>query len=254
MRSRDSGNSDEFIREVDEAVRQERWLVVWKQYNAYIIGAAIAVIVGTAAGVGWQTYEANQRAANARAFAQAADFLSADRPAEAASAFGTLADRVGGGVAVIAKFQAAEAEKLAGDREGKLTLLESLAGSGDTQPIYQRLATLLAKQETLGESDTEALIDEIDRLSTPDNPWRASLIELKAIAQMKSGRVEEARETLDTLLAEQSIPANLQRRVSELLSALGGSLREDSQAVSHNNSTDAEAATLETGAETEAVE
>ena len=253
MRSRDSGNSDEFIREVDEAVRQDRWLAVWKQYNAYIIGAALAVIIGTAAGVGWQTYEANQRAANARAFAQAADFLSEERPGEAAAAFSALADRVGGGIAVVAKFQAAEAEKLAGDKEGKLALLENLSESGDARLIYQRLAALLTKQETLGESDVEVLIDEIDRLSTPDNPWRASLIELKAIAQMKSGRTEQARETLDTLLSDEAIPTNLQRRAGELLSALGGPLDRDSQEVTHN-STDAPTTTLEDGAENEAAE
>ncbi len=253
MRSRDSGNSDEFIREVDEAVRQDRWLAVWQQYSTYIIGAALAVIVGTAAGVGWQTYEANQRNANARAFAEATDFLSEDRPADAAAALRALADRVGGGVAVVAKFRAAEAEKLAGDREGKLTLLEDLSGSSDARSIYQRLASVLAKQETLGDSDAEALIDEIDQLSTPDNPWRASLIELKAVAQMKSGRTEEARETLDTLLSDEAVPTNLQRRAGELLSALGGPLDQDSQEVSQN-STDAEATNLERDSGSEAVE
>ncbi len=253
MRSRDSGNSDEFIREVDEAVRQDRWLAVWKQYNAYIIGAALAVLVGTAAGVGWQTYEANQRAANARALAEATEFLSSERPEEASAAFKAIADRVGGGVAVVAKFRAAEADKLAGDRDGKLALLEDLTGNADARSIYQRLAALLAKQETLEDSDAETLIDEIDQLSTPDNPWRASLVELKAIAQMKSGRTEEARETLDALLVDEEIPTNLARRASELLSALGGPLTEDSQEVSQN-STESDTPTLEGDSESEVKE
>jgi hypothetical protein len=253
MRSRDSGNSDEFIREVDEAVRQDRWLAVWKQYSAYIIGAALAVVIGTAAGVGWQNYEAGQRAANARAFAEATDLLSEDRPAEAAAALQTFADRVGGGVAVIAKFRAAEAEKQAGNSEGKLTLLGSLSESGDTRSLYQRLATLLAKQETLGEDDAEMFIDEIELLLTPDNPWRASLIELTAVAQMKSGRMEEARATLEALLSEEAVPTNLERRASELLSALGGPLKKNGQEVSHN-SVDAETTPLEIESENEATE
>ncbi len=54
MRGRDSGQSDEFIREVDEAVRQDRWLTLWKQYGNTIIGAAVVVVVAVAgaAGVG----------------------------------------------------------------------------------------------------------------------------------------------------------------------------------------------------------
>ncbi|NJO38410.1 MAG: hypothetical protein HC871_13415, partial [Rhizobiales bacterium] len=100
MRSRDSENADGFIREVDEAVRQDRWLAVWNLYSTPIIGAALAVIVGTAAGVGWQNYQASQRAANARALADATALLQ-EKPAEAADAFEALAGQVGGGMAVV---------------------------------------------------------------------------------------------------------------------------------------------------------
>ena len=44
MRGRGSGPADEFIREVDEAVRQDRWLKLWKQYGIYVAGVALAVI------------------------------------------------------------------------------------------------------------------------------------------------------------------------------------------------------------------
>ena len=39
MRGRGSANPDEFIREVDEAVRQEQWLKLWKQYGSYLVAA-----------------------------------------------------------------------------------------------------------------------------------------------------------------------------------------------------------------------
>ncbi|MEZ5932803.1 MAG: tetratricopeptide repeat protein [Alphaproteobacteria bacterium] len=238
MRSRDSENSDGFIREVDEAVRQDRWLAVWNQYSAYIVGAALAVIVGTAAGVGWQNYQASQRAANAKALADATALLQ-EKPAEAADAFEALAGNVGGGMAVVARLRAAEAEKQAGDTEAKLAVLESLAGSGDAGAVYQRLASLLALQESLGAADADAMIGDLDQAATPDNPWRASLIELKAVAQMKAGRTEEARATLETLLADQNTPGNLQRRASELLNALGGPLEEENQTVSQNSADEA---------------
>jgi len=235
MRSRDSENSDGFIREVDEAVRQERWMAVWSQYGNYIIAATLAVIVGTAAGVGWQNYQGSQRAAEGKAFADAAALLGEERSAEAAVAFRALADQAGGGVAVAARLQAAEAEKQAGNREAKLAVLDDLASGGETGALYQRLASLLAKQESFGDVDADSLISELDQAATPDNPWRASLIELKAIAQMKAGRTEEARGTLEGLLADEGTPTNLQRRASELLNALGGPIGGDNQAVSQND-------------------
>lgn len=242
MRSRDSGNSDEFIREVDEAVRQDRWLAVWKEYNTYIIGAVLAVVIGTTAGVGWRSYQESQLAANAKALADAAALLDEEKPAEAAAEFKALAENTGGGVAVIARLRAADAEKQAGNEEAKLALLNGLAGDGEVSSLYQRLAGLLASQESFGDSDADAMIDELDRAATPDNPWRASLIELKAIAEMKAGRIEEARGTLESLLADEDMPTNLQRRVGELLNALGGPLDGDNQAVSQNSADDADAA------------
>ena len=235
MHSRNSGNSDEFIREVDEAVRQDRWLELWKQYNVYIVGVALAVVIGSAGSVGWQSYQQSQRAANAKALADATTLLAQDKPAEAAAAFVALAESAGGGVAVVARLRAAEAEKQAGNGEAKLALLDGLAGDGDVAPLYQRLANLLAQQESFNDSDAEAMITELDRAAAPDNPWRASLMELKAIAQMKAGRTEEARATLETLLEGEGMPANLQRRANELLSALGGPLDGDNQTVSQNS-------------------
>lgn len=250
MRSRDSGNSDEFIREVDEAVRQDRWLEVWKQYNVYIIGAALAVIVGTAAGVGWKSYQASELAANAKAFADATALLSDERAAEAAAAFDTLAENAGGGVAVVATLRSAEAEKEAGNPDAKLERLDSLAADGDAAPLYQRLAALLAMQQSIDDQDADALIGAIDQAATPDNPWRASLIELKAIAQMKAGQTAEARATLELLLDDENTPANLARRAGELLNALGGPIEADQQAVSQNDT----AVAAEPGAEGEAPE
>jgi len=87
MRGRGSGISDEFIREVDEAVRQDRWLQLWKHYGTYFVAGALAIVLGTGAGVAWRSYQASQRLEEARRYAAAEELLRQDRPAEAADAF-----------------------------------------------------------------------------------------------------------------------------------------------------------------------
>ncbi len=235
MRSRDGGNSDEFIREVDEAVRQDRWTTIWKQYNAYIIGAGLAVVVGTSAGVGWQTYQKNQLDAHARSLAAATTLLADDRPADAASAFRALAKEAGGGVGVIATLRSAEAEKEAGNADAKLEALKELAADKDIGPLYSGLANLLAFQERFANDDADSLIADLDKAATPDSPWRSSLLELKALAEMKAGQTSEARATLQALLNNPEAPGNLARRAAELLEALGGPLEEDNKTVSQND-------------------
>lgn len=235
MRSRDDGNSDEFIREVDEAVRQDRWTTIWKQYNAYIIGAALAVVVGTSAGIGWQTYQKNTADSHARSLAAATTLLSEDKPAEAASAFRALANDAGGGVGIIATLRSAGAEKEAGNPEAKIDALNELADDGGIEELYGRLARLLSMQESFNDVDAESLIGELDAAATPDSPWRASLLELKAMAETKAGKTEAARTTLQDLLNAPGTPENLARRASEFLNALGGPLDGDNQTVSQND-------------------
>ncbi len=235
MRSRDGGNSDEFIREVDEAVRQDRWTTIWKHYNAYIIGAGLAVVVGTSAGIGWQTYQKNKLDSHARSLAAATTLLAEDKPADAASAFRALAKEAGGGVGVIASLRSAAAEKEAGNPDAKVDRLNELAADGDAGALYRKLAGLLALQETFDDADAEALIAELEKEATPDNPWRASLLELKAMAEMKAGNTNDARATLQGLLDAPETPGNLARRATELLDALGGRLDEDNQTVSQND-------------------
>jgi hypothetical protein len=233
MRGRGSGNSDEFIREVDEAVRQDRWLQLWKQYGSYMIGGALAVVIGTGAGVAWRNYQQSQRLDDARRYAAAEELLRQDRPGEAAAAFLALAEDAGGGYDVVARLRAAEAQNLAGETDAAAVSLDRLAGDDEAAPVYRQLGDLLALQREFDSADASALSERLAGLSAPDAPWRHSALELEALAQLRAGDTEAARRTLETLLSDPLTPGNLSRRAAELMASLGGPLEtaEDATAV-----------------------
>ncbi|MCE3248066.1 MAG: rane protein [Geminicoccaceae bacterium] len=224
MRGRGSGNSDEFIREVDEAVRQDRWLRLWKQYGTYIAGGAIAIVIGTGAGVAWRNYQASERLEDARRYAGAEELLRQDRPAEAAAAFLELAEEAGGGYDVVARLRAAEAQIEAGEDAAAAASLDRLSESDDAAPVYRELGDLLALQQAFEGTDGSALSGRLAALTEANAPWRYSALELQALAQLRAGETEAARRTLETLLADPLTPANLSRRAAELMAALGGPL------------------------------
>lgn len=214
--------SSELIREVDEAVRQDRWLNLWKQYGPYLIGGVLAIVLGTAAGVGWREYQASERREEARHFAAAVELMQAGRSAEAAGAFAELAADADDGYAVLARLRAAEARARANDPAAKVTTLQELAENGDADKTYRALARLLAAQAQLDDADPDDVATQLAEFTEPGRTWRHSALELQALAHMRAGETMAAREKLTELVDDPSTPANLSQRASELLSALGG--------------------------------
>lgn len=195
---------------------------LWKQYGSYIVGAALAIVLGTGAGVAWREYQESVRADEARRFAEATELLRADRPAEAADAFAALAQEGDTGYALLARLRAAEAREAAGEAGAKAETLQQLAGSDDIPQLYRELSLVLATQERFEQEDSAALDAQIDEVARDDNPWRYSALELKALSQIKAGETLAARETLSALVDDAQTPANLRRRAAELLASLGG--------------------------------
>jgi len=240
MRGRGSSASDEFIREVDEAVRQDRWLKLWRHYSAYIVGGALAIVIGTGAGVAWRNYQDSQRLDEARRYAAAEELLRQDRFSEAAAAFLALAEDAGGGYDVLARLRAAEAQIEAGEAGAAAASLDRLAEDGDAAPVYRQLGDLLALQQNFDGADAAALTGRLAGLSEANAPWRYSALELEALAQLRAGETEAARRTLETLLADPLTPGNLSRRAAELLASLGGPLETAEDATAGEDATAAE--------------
>jgi hypothetical protein len=179
-------------------------------------------VIGTAAGVGWRTWQESQRRAEAEAYMAATGLLREGRPADAAAAFAALARDSDSGYAVLARLQAAQALGEAGDAAGKVGVLEQLAGDNQTAPLYRDLGELLAAQAQFGETAPDDLASQLAPLTDAGNPWRYSALELSALAQLRAGDTEAARETLTRLVDDPRTPPNLGRRAGELLRALGG--------------------------------
>jgi hypothetical protein len=224
------GGADEFVREVDEAVRQDRWMKLWKEYGAYIVGAALAIVLGSAAGVLWRNWQESERLAEAARFAEAQQLLHQDEPAQAAEAFAALAEDADGGYAVLAKLRAAEAQAGAGDAAAKAATLERLADDPSATPLYRQLAELLALQHDFANLDSNSARSRAEPLAEEAAPWRYSALELRALAEIEAGDLDAARATLQSVLSDPQTPPNLSRRAAELMASIGGPAGADAAA------------------------
>lgn len=212
----------EVFREVDEEVRHEQMIKLWRAYGKYAIALAAAVIFGVVGTVGWKEYSQRQRLADGTQFAQALELLNDDQPALAAERFAGLADTAGAGYAALAQLRAAEARAASGDIGGAIATLDALADDGSVDEDLRDLARLLAVMHLLDKGPIDDLDQRIEPLLTADSPWRASAREISGLIAFRRGDTERAREIFTELVGNAETPNGMRTRAAELVAILGG--------------------------------
>ena len=61
----------DFFREVDEAVRQDKYKKLWDEYGVYALGAAAVLVVGVAGYQGWTFWQQKRAADSGAKFSEA---------------------------------------------------------------------------------------------------------------------------------------------------------------------------------------
>lgn len=210
--------SDQFIREVDEELQWDRLTRLWKQFGPWVIGAAVLVVLGTAGKVGWESWRDSRIQAGANAFA--AVEKRAGTPDELARAWLELAEGADGGFAALARLRAAAAFEDAGESEQSVAALQPLA-AGAADELFPELARLLVAQYRLDGEDPAKLAAGLEPLTAADRPFRHTARELQALAALRAGDRERARELLSGVVDDATAPVSQQQRLRELLDALG---------------------------------
>ncbi len=209
----------DIFQEVEEDVRREKLEQIWRQYGAYIIGAAAVLVLGTAGLTAWRTYESRQQAERARAFIEAAT-LAENNPAEAVKAFETLAAK-SGSYALLARFREAEAVLKQGERTKAAALYDDIAADSGAQSRMRELATLKSAYLTADETSLADLRARLAPLTRADGAWRHLARELQAFAALKEGEKDSAIADFRKLADDPTAPDGVRSRAETMLGVLG---------------------------------
>lgn len=211
----------EIFREVDEEVRQERYLRLWKRYGPHATAAVVAVVVLTAAIVGWRAYQVSEREAESVQYTAALRLLDAGDAVDAANAFGELADSTGSGYGTLARLQQAAA-LAEGSTAAAADLYARIAEDGGVADIFRDLARLRAAMLLMDSAPPEDLYPRLDALTANDNPWRFVAREMRALVDLRAGKAAEARAAYEELVDNVEAPQGVRRRAAEMVAVLGG--------------------------------
>jgi hypothetical protein len=212
---------DSLLREIDEDLRRERYALLWKRYGWLVITVLVALVLGVAGYEAWRAYERRIHAQSSEQFAAAATLAD---PAEAAGAFGKLADEAPRGYEILARLRQAAMHVEKGDYPAAVSVYDKLAGETD-DPLYSDLAVILKVMAEMriaeAPADAARLAEQLAPLTAPDRPWQYSAKELSAHLALRSGETEKARELLTGLSDDAQAPEGIRTRAQEMLLEIG---------------------------------
>lgn len=210
----------DIFREIDEELRRDNLQQLWKKYGNYVIALAVLVVVATAAVMGWRAYQDKQREAQGVQYAAALDLARQGKDADAAAAFGSLAQTAYSGRAVLARFEEAASKVDTGDVPGAIAIYDQIAADGSVDQAFRDAATVLSARYTLDKGDTQAVIAKLQPLAAGAGPWHGLALELTALAEMKAGETAKARGDFEALSKDTTAPQGVRQRASAMLETL----------------------------------
>jgi hypothetical protein len=213
--------------EVEEDLRAERAEKLLKKYAWVLVAMALAVIAAAAGWQFWTRYQATQDAATAVRFvaAQNAAENAAEKPGaprpEQIAAFDQLAASGPQGYKTLARLRAASLKADAGDLQGAQSLWNEVASDSSADRLLRDFASLTAASRDLDHGDPAQLRARLAPLAEPDNAWSALAREQLALLDLRVGKPDDARKTLQALSIDIEAPSGLRARASALLGGLG---------------------------------
>ncbi len=213
--------SDSFISEVTEEVRRERLYRTLRRY-AWVLIAAILLIVGGAAWHAWSTSRDQARAEAAGDALRAA--LAVEDPAARAEALAALQV---GSAAPVARIAEAGALLEAGQRDAAAEALAAVAADGATPEPLRSLAALQRVMALGMDLASSERIATLEGLAAEGAPYRLLALEQRALALIETGDAAGARADLEEIAAAPTAPEGLRGRAQQLLVALDGPQPDD---------------------------
>jgi hypothetical protein len=212
--------TDMLAREIDEELRRERLLRLWDKYGTYILAVALAVVLGVG---GYKFYESRRAQANEAASTRyiiALRDFALNKPAEAQKVLEELAANAPSGYATLSRLRLAAYDQSAGNEAEAIAAYEDIAKDSSVDPIladYARLQIAMLKLDT---ADFTDLKNRLTSLSADKNPWRFSARELLGLAAYNAGRIAEARNHFQRLVADRTAPPGISERARIMLAVL----------------------------------
>jgi hypothetical protein len=198
----------DFLRELEEDIKEERIVNLWRKYGNLVIGIALAIVIGTVSYTLWMYFKHKSQLRSHVSFSQAVELVNQGKKEEALKAFQDISTEKGGYGKLAVLYEAA----LVPDPETVYTKI-SQSNAGD--PALSNLPKILMAARPSANSTAFAAIES---LAAPNNAWAPLALALLALEKLKHGESVKAAEDYFRILEQPFVTIPEQIRASLMLS------------------------------------
>jgi len=209
-------SNEAFLREVDDAVRQDQALDFWRRYGRLLIVAIVGGLAAFGGDLFWQNHQHKTAEREGEQLQVAYDDLAAGKLDASAKSLAQLAQSKSDGYRAAALFSQADIALRKEDLKGAAKQFAAIAGDQSMAKPFRDLALI---RQTMAEFDTlkpDVVVSRLRGLAAPGNPYFGSAGELVALAYLKQGRRDLAARLYNQIAATESVPESLRQRAVQM--------------------------------------
>jgi hypothetical protein len=221
LASRKAAEQDVLLREVDDAVRQDRTTQFAQRYGVLVVAGLILVLAAFGAWLWWDSRQEGNLETGSEELVMALDQLEAGNRDTADEQLATIAENGAPAAAAGAAMLRAGILIEQGENAEAAEMLFAVADDGDAPEAYRNLAAIRAVAANFDSMEPQQVVDRLKPLATPGTPWFGSAGELVAMAYLKQGNNELAGPLFASIAKDEDVPQTLRSRTRQMAGMLG---------------------------------
>lgn len=213
-------NSEAFMREVDEAVRQDQLLTFWERYGRWLLAA---LVLGLAAFGGWLYWQHHSKT-QSEAVSEKLDAVlsvAAGGGTPDAKEIDALTQASQPGYRASALLVKAGTASRKGDSKAAIAIYSAMTADTKLDQPYRDLALIRQTALEFDALKPQQIIDRLKPLAIEGAPWFGSAGELVAIAYMKTGKPDLAGPMFAAMAKDANVPQSIRSRARQMAGLLG---------------------------------
>jgi len=209
----------DFIEEVEERLRSDRYRALARTWAPWFIAAVAATVIGWLGVWGWQNWRNGNIAKASTAYDKGLTALTQNDGTGAYNDFDSIARSGPAGYRTLALIQQGNIRLAAGKTDEAVALYDSAAKAAES-PVLGDLARLKAVTALLDTAPYPQLATRLAALTGAKRPFDLEAREDLAMAKLAAGRTTEARTDFNALTLTLGVSETMRQRAQEAVALI----------------------------------